>query len=403
MKNILMSLFGFSFALVPMTTYSSPKPIEKEWTFLVFLNGNNSLDFFGSEDINEMEQVGSSAHINVVVQWASMARNDVLRMKIERDSLPQQVSSPVIHNAGNVDMGDYRSLVDFVRWAKEKYPAKRYFIDVWNHGSGWHLKQKNLRGFHVKPQDISFDDKTGNVITTEQLGTAMREIQSLIGKKVSIYGSDACLMAMIEVASEMKDSVQYSVGSEEIEPGEGWHYGDFLRTWNELGPTASTEDVAKALTRTYKTSYQNGSQGTQEVQLSAFNLEKTDELNLSIKTLSQELKTLARQSQAQVKLGIESSLSFLLSDYVDLYDFSLQLERQSLGVKLETLEKIRLNISHFVVSNEKTSYYSRAGGVSIWIPTVAYTYDEHKERYKNLDFSRVTLWKQFLEEFFKRK
>lgn len=90
-----------------------PQPNSKgedlsEWTFLVFLNGNNSLDFFGPEDINEMEQVGSTTKINVVVQWASLARNDVYRMKIEKDNNTQEVTSPIIQNLGDVDMGDYK-------------------------------------------------------------------------------------------------------------------------------------------------------------------------------------------------------------------------------------------------------------------------------------------------------
>ena len=56
-------------------------------------------------------------------------------------------------------------------------------------------------GFTTK--DISYDDVSGHVITTEQLALAMGEIQKITGNKVELYGSDACLMAMAEIAGEM--------------------------------------------------------------------------------------------------------------------------------------------------------------------------------------------------------
>ena len=45
----------------------------ESWTVLVYINGYNNLDSFGKKDINEMEKVGSSEDLKVVVQWASYA------------------------------------------------------------------------------------------------------------------------------------------------------------------------------------------------------------------------------------------------------------------------------------------------------------------------------------------
>src|SRR5271168_2763659 len=43
----------------------------RDWTMLVYLNGDNNLDSFGTTNLLAMETVGSTANINVVVQWAS--------------------------------------------------------------------------------------------------------------------------------------------------------------------------------------------------------------------------------------------------------------------------------------------------------------------------------------------
>ena len=109
------------------------------------------------------------------------------------------------------DMGDYKNLVDFVKWGTDNFPAKHYFVAVWNHGSGWHFQDAKIKSGEVSINDISFDDNTGHAITTEQLGTAMAEIKLHIGRNVDIYGSDACLMQMLEVAGEMKNSVPKSI------------------------------------------------------------------------------------------------------------------------------------------------------------------------------------------------
>ena len=65
-------------------------------------------------------------------------------------------------------------------------------------------------------KDISFDDRTGHSIKTEELGQAMQEIASRLGHKVDIYASDACLMGMVEVADQMKASVDYFIGSQDF-------------------------------------------------------------------------------------------------------------------------------------------------------------------------------------------
>jgi hypothetical protein len=212
--NLIIILLCSFFILLKGYAYES----QKDWTVLVYLNGHNNLDSYGLEDINEMETVGSSDRVNVVVEWASLKNTDTRRLYITQDNTAD-VKSQVVESLSRVDMGDYKSLVEFIKWGMEKYPAKHYMVDVWNHGGGWHYVV-NARGVaELRPQDISWDDVSGHVIKTEQLGPAMREVSIVRGEKIDIFGADACLMSMAEILSEVQDSVKIFAGSEEVEPG----------------------------------------------------------------------------------------------------------------------------------------------------------------------------------------
>jgi len=204
-----MKLNNRAFCLAALLAFAAKaQPMaEKDWTVLVFLNGINSLDSFGPEDINEMEKVGSTDKVNVVVEWGSYSARKVQRLLVTKDDDTNVIGSPILQDLGLKDMGDYKEFLDFVSWGVQNYPAKHYMIDIWNHGNGW---EKASRRSLIN-RDVSYDDISGNKITTEQLGVAMSEIKSMIGRNVDIVGYDACLMAMAEVAGEIVDSVDYMV------------------------------------------------------------------------------------------------------------------------------------------------------------------------------------------------
>lgn len=392
----LLAMTIFNQAVFASSTTSPAQPTVKEWTFLVFLNGNNNLDRFGSLNINQMETVGSTDDINIVVQWASYSAKKVQRLYVQKDFDETKVTSPVIEDMGKVDMGDWRNVVEFVKWAKERYPAKHYFIDMWDHGSGWHeLMLRNLgltRGLQINPLDISWDDFTGNHITTKQLGQAMAESAKVLGQKVDLYGSDACLMAMAEVADEMADSVDVSVGSQEVEPGPGWPYDTFMARWAPK-PTASPSDVAKFLTEEYVKSYSGGTNGTQDVTFSAFDLSKTEQLNLAMANLGMAVQKFSAAEKKKFITAAKATQSFTYSDYNDLLDFLDNLEKAQISaLGSQVLSDVRAAASEYIVVNQGTQMYRKATGLSIWVPRTKYSYDDYSALYGTMKFHEHTKW-----------
>lgn len=414
LKYGVVTLLAFFLSYGPEAAQSAyAAPPQKEWTMLVFLNGNNNLDEFGEADINEMENVGSSNDINVVVQWASMAKPTSQRLYIQKDSDTDNVTSPVVQDVGAVDMGDANSLVDFVKWGIENYPAKHYFIDIWNHGSGWHNARAFKSGLAVSSiNDISFDDKTKNAITTVQLGQAMGQISQYLGRKIDIYGSDACLMAMAEVAAEMTSSVEIFAGSQELEPGDGWPYDTFLDKWTAK-PTASASEVATLLAQEYTKSYhatptlagekEGGAQGEEEVTFSAIDLAQLQNLNLAVASLGDQIKQLDLAGRAKVMKAARKVMRFNndllgLGDYADISDLARVIAAEAPStIGAQSLDSIQMAVSSLVVANQNTSKYSKAAGVSVWLPKRSKIFKKYKSDYQGLQFQAETGWSEALE------
>jgi hypothetical protein len=333
MKKYLLSLGTLlaAFLVFSISARSAPRPGPKdvkEWTFLIFLNGHNNLDSYGLMNMLQMEQLGSTDKINIVVQWASLKHKDTQRILVQKSTNPKVVTSPIVESLAPVDMGDVKELEKFLEWGAKNYPAKHYFVNVWNHGNGWYIYNRpGAKSRGMKPTDISYDDRTGHFITTEQLGQAMSFFSRVIGHKVDIFGSDACLMAMAEVAGEMMKSVNYFVGSEDLEPGEGWPYSTFLAKWNAM-PNSHPKEVAKLLTKEYLAAYSGGMYGRQEVTLSALDLNEMAAFNKAMSGLVSEMMKMTPAEMQKTLAAAKAAQTFYHSDYKDLGDFLARIDRQ---------------------------------------------------------------------------
>lgn len=395
MKKLVLLLCAFFY----LTTINLQAAEEKEWTFLLFLNGNNNLDDFGTLNMNQMESVGSSAKINLVVQWASLEHRTVRRVLVQKDNDMRNVTSPVLEDLGMVDMGDHRNLTNFIRWGVANYPAKKYFVAVWNHGSGWH-KIDRIRKGELSPQDISWDDFTGNVITTEELGTVMRDMAREMGRKIDVYGSDACLMGMVEVAGEMEGAVDYFLGSQDLEPGAGWPY-DKVFARLDTKPEMSPREFSTMLTEEYVKSYQGGSNGRSEVTFSAFDMSKYAGFRNAIGEFSTSIRGMPSSSKDKVKAAANAAQDFYYSDYVDVGDFLLKVESSGALSDNRSIATAKAALKDFVLINRVTDSFKKAQGVSFWIPKSTSMHDGMAERYKKLAFDRDANWSGALSAFLK--
>ena len=233
---------------------------EKLWTFMVYMAGDNKdMDRAGGPDLKEMKQVGSSPEVNVIAQFdrAEGAKRYYLR---KGGNIDQDV---VKGFSEKINSGDPKDLYAFIKWGVENYPAKHYALVLWGHGQGWDdtdlWDDVSRRGFSEQgsqrlhqttfrtsagralqeashDQDLEAilrDDSSKDFLNNLEMKQVLADTAALLknkqGKnKLDLLGMDACLMSMIEVGYEMRESVKFTVGSEQIEPGEGWPYDRIL-------------------------------------------------------------------------------------------------------------------------------------------------------------------------------
>ncbi|HPO95215.1 MAG TPA: clostripain-related cysteine peptidase [Elusimicrobiales bacterium] len=377
----------------PAPQVSKATKTTKEWTIMVFLNAKNDLERFGISDMNEMETVGSNDNLNIVVQMGRIKGYDssngdwtgVRRYYVTKDTDRSIINSQLIENMGEVDMGSYKTLIDFAKWAKKNYPAKKYALVIWNHGSGW---EKGFKSSVTK--GISYDEQSGNHINTPQLGMAMKEIG-----KVDILDFDACLMQMAEVAYEIKDYVTYIVASEETEPGDGDSYDGFLAKL-VANPTMGPLDLSKAIVDAYSSYYSQKGEGTTKSVIRAEQMPGLlDAVNNFAYALSQS------NDKTAIKNAASSAQSYAISDNKDLYHFAKLLSNSNNAEVKAKSQALMDFIKNKLVAYNKTtnggyswygsSDYSNSYGIAIYLPSYSVA-----SGYTDLQWSKYSNWDEFL-------
>lgn len=379
----MKKLFYITFFLPILISVSTASVTPKEWTLLLFLNGNNNLNRFARENLIDMEKIGSSDQVNLVTQWADFEYKKTQRLFITRSKDPNKITSPVIQDMGpKVDMGDVKTLIDFIKWGVANYPAKHYFIVVWDHGTGWHAK------------DISHDEFTNHSITTLQLAQAMDEAAKIIGHKVDIYGSDACEMAMIEIASELSDSVDLYLGSEQDIPLDGWPYSKFLKPWTD-NPNINPKELATIVHSEYLRYYRELNSKYKQATFSLFDLSATEQMHAAILDFGNELKKLSGANLVKADEALSNTMLITI-DYYDLLGFAENLKAAKIDViDSRTIDNLHTAANAYILLNGATTRWeSNAKGISIWLPSSFRWYNMYLNQYKTLMFSKETHWEE---------
>jgi hypothetical protein len=218
---------------------AAPGAVRSKWTVMVFLSAANNLYPFAIPNVNQMERV-TNEDVRFVLQWKETkarypnATFDGTRRYLVKKDGSDKVASELIQNMGpGIDMGKPETLRDFVKWTKANYPADRYALVVWSHGNGWQADalQRPVRA-------TSYDDEFMSAIRVWELPSALQ------GEHFDILSFDACLMQMLEVASEVKPFADYIAASAENTPGSGYPYDRVFSAFAN-NPDASTRDLVQ--------------------------------------------------------------------------------------------------------------------------------------------------------------
>lgn len=389
---------------------------------MVFMAADNNLEVGGELDMNEMETVGSTDNLNIVVQLdrngkysqdSEMKWSGCRRYLVKKDSQPKKVTSPILQDLGPIDTATPESLLSFVKWAKQNYPARKYALILWNHGTGWKEIQPDVEAsimpteeaagvspFNNISYNISYDDTSGTSMDIPTLGETLVKAKELLGRNIDLLGFDACLMQMLEVAHESSASALFQVGSADLEPERGWPYDAFLRKL-AAEPSMGGRELGTAIVDTYRASYQMGTQGNTAVTLSLLDLSKiakvATQLNVFVSAVKAGIREIDRIESAR-----ETALKYVYKDYVDLGNYLEHLIKSSSTPAIKSSAKLLLTAltgeSGLVIRHASTGdKYKHATGLCIFLPERS-VFRTYKNRYKLLSLSAKTGWYKFLEE-----
>jgi hypothetical protein len=166
---------------------------------------------------------------------------------------------------------------------------------------------------------IASDDMTGNALDMIELHNALRKGGFTNSKKISVLGFGACLMNLVEVAYEMSTHAKYLVGSEELEPGDGWPYALDLDSLNKLKEEDDDAplNLAKDFVKNYEHYYNKESmQRHWPVTQSAIDLDHVNNLAESIDRFASALSSVLPDGIQKI-----SDIREEVQDYVPAYDF----------------------------------------------------------------------------------
>ena len=417
-------------------------PREKDWTLMVYLCGDNNLSGAGTVDLEEMKKIGSTDRVNVVAQFDRAGKNSQTTRYYLRKGT--SLAKDAIAKLGETNMGDPAVLDDFVKWASERYPARRYALVLWNHGAGWddsniyegdvfegapppvsrkHERIAGGRSRSARPlplhqvraavartrralfsttvaqavgtRGIAFDDDAQDFLDNIELKRVLAKISKRLGAKLDILGMDACLMSMIEVSYQVRDSAMFTVGSQEEEPGDGWPYDRILRALTKKS-TMSAAELSAVVVREYLASYPKSEAVTQ----SAVDLGRVEAVVKSVDALSRVLTT---------ALGDPATFGAIVSararvqeytkpydDYCDLVDLCSLLQQYTDQAEIRTACTNTIDAVNcaVVAQGSKSSAVANSHGMSVYFPKRMLS-----PLYRTLDFTKQSRWDEFVAAY----
>ena len=420
---------------VPAVFGSPPAPAPlADVTILCYMNGDNDLASEVLHALDMMETVGSSPSVNVIAlvdghpRW--LARYDTAwsharLVHLQPHPLIGRITSPVLEEWGEADLGAPETLRRFVHTALERFPARRYIFYTFAHGQGVIDTRCYDAPAPVKTVSMSRDDTSGRKLTMEQFHLALK--QGLGGRHFDLMVLFSCLANMVEVGYTLSDVTRFVVSSQdEIRlvnqpPGRyqirGLRFEDLIARLQER-PGADIQDLGRSLVDSHVNSYEKdvrlpGDAESGKVCRYAGDMALLDAAAMPL--LAQALDELARGliqhaddplivgAMRAALSATQPFASFLNLEYYDLQGFVQHLRAGIRQPALQTAcDRVLDVLAQRILVYARNTPGCSATGVSIYLshPLVPENiYQTHQGLYQANVFSRDTHWDEMIHAF----
>jgi hypothetical protein len=389
--------------LLPISAKGSPDT----WTFMVYLDADNDLEEWGIINFMQMSEVGSSANVNILVQfdrvpgydesyggWTGCRRFDMSKGMTPADGPTQ--------NLGEINMGDPASLVDFVSWADATHPADHYVLIIWDHGGDW--------------VGACWDETSSyDYLDISEIHSALSSICTNLGKPLDIVSFDACSMGSIEVGYQLRQYADYFVASEVYVPDLGFSYDRplwALHNDSTMTPLAFCSQIVNGYHDLYASMIGKPYQYmfNQSLTLSVIDTDKIGAAVRAADNLSSELYDNMTYWVNHVRLAYNNTDSYegtYYYDIVDLYRFADELRYYVANDTIDSLcNDLMTAINACVLVEMRYNdpfHFSQpvdnTHGMSVYFPKNMTEYDGTYGA-PLVNFSADTHWNEFLMKYY---
>ena len=113
---------------------------DGSWAVYWYLCGSDleSEGGFATDDLSELLEVELPENVTVVIETGGAAEwwNETVDASVLQRYVYSSDGLALVDEQPSASMGDSETLADFLRFAKENYPADRTAVVFWNHGGG---------------------------------------------------------------------------------------------------------------------------------------------------------------------------------------------------------------------------------------------------------------------------
>jgi len=247
MKKLLLVLAAAAVLCLSITGcgHKTENSDTDSWAIYWYLCGSDLESWYGcaAADLEEMLEVELPENLKVVIQTGGAmqwSREDIKADRIGRWIYDSE-GFRLLEELPQANMGQTETLASFLEFCTANHPADHTMVLFWNHGGG------SVTGAEFDA-NYYFD-----ALTLDEFHTAFSQVYDLDASAppVDVIGFDACLMATVDTASTFRDIGRYLVASEELEPGNGWYYSDWLQAL-AADPTMDGEALGRAICDAYQ-------------------------------------------------------------------------------------------------------------------------------------------------------
>lgn len=231
---------------------------DVERTVLIYMLANNSLSGFDNNNIESIIQSATAKNLNggnLLLYWVPRGSNpQLLQIKENANGV---VTKNLIRDYDISNSATPTAVQTIIKDVVSEFPAKEYGLVLWSHGTAW------------IPADYanmlkSFGQDGSNWMEIDELA------KGIPNNLFHFIMFDACYMASIECAYELKDKAEYILASPTETMATGWPYQSIMPYF--FTQTAQLEKIADIFFNYYEA--QNGDNQTATV-----SVVKTSELD----------------------------------------------------------------------------------------------------------------------------